>query len=124
MLPIIFMYLWADIMPFHIIVLTLSCSDDQLTSLLKERHTKEDWVHLLQGLNQCQHAEAGPECSKALSYAVIGFHDIVLATLTPGKKHKQRFDVGSDDVITFSPGKLENQEKSSFNDNLIIPTIV
>ncbi len=100
-------------------------SDDQLTTLLEEQHANEEWVLLLQGLNQCMLDQVSSDYFKVLLDVGMGFHDIVLAAVMPGKKSKQRYEDSSDETLTTMPKKPENPKaKSLFDDDLtILPSL-
>jgi len=71
-------------------------SADQLDELLRERHTKEEWIYLFRGVNQAHESEGN---SKRIP-------ESVLDAVTPGRKRKERYEdlTGSTGVL-FTPQK-------------------
>jgi hypothetical protein len=66
-------------------------SSDQLTCLLKERHSQEEWIRLLHAVNQNVSDEGGLK-SEANAEGAVSFHSSVLAMATPARKRKERYD--------------------------------
>jgi hypothetical protein len=75
----------SSFMHHHVPVSALA--PDQVSALLKEQHSKEDWIHVFHMLNQKL-----VNSREAIEDAVSGFKSSVLEAITPGWKRKERYE--------------------------------
>jgi len=95
---------------------TAALATDQLSTLLQEQHSKEEWVRLLLGLNQGLMKEKDTWNPPARAMASV------LEAATPARKKKSRYELRVQPAAGLSPGQgqVSASLQESFDEEPVI----